>query len=76
MEISTITTKGQVVIPAKLRKRHGLKSGTKVTFIEKDDDIIMRLIDKNYFRRLIGSGGTKGKALKSLMEDKKEERKL
>jgi AbrB family looped-hinge helix DNA binding protein len=76
MEISTITTKGQVVIPAKLRKRYGLKSGTKVAFIEKNDEIIMKLINKNYFISLIGSGGTKGKALRSLMEDKKSEREL
>jgi len=76
METSTITTKGQVVIPVKVRKRHGLKSGTKIAFIEKDDEIIMKPINKNYFKSLIGAGGTKGKALKSLIEDKKIEREL
>ena len=76
MEIAKITSKGQIVIPVRLRKRHGLKSGTKMTFIEKDNDIIIRPLDKNYFKSLIGSGGTKGKALKSLMEDKKSEREL
>lgn len=76
MTISTITTKGQVVIPSKIRKRHGLEKGTKVTFIEKGNDIIIKLIDKNYFKNLIGITSTGGKALKSLMEDKRTEREL
>ena len=76
METSKITTKGQIVIPAKLRKRHGLKTGSRVAFIEKENEIILKPLDKNYFKSLIGIGGTKGKALKSLMEDKKKERDL
>jgi len=76
MESSTITTKGQVVIPSKLRKRLGLKTGTKIAFIEKGDDIIIKPIDKAYYKSLIGIAGTKGKAMKSLLEDKKKERDL
>lgn len=76
MDSSKITTKGQIVIPAKIRKRHGLKSGMKVAFIERENDIILKPLDKNYFKSLIGIGGTRGKALKSLMEDKKKEREL
>jgi AbrB family looped-hinge helix DNA binding protein len=76
MNISTITTKGQVVIPSKIRKRHGLKKGTKITFIERNNEIVMKPLNKNYFKSLVGIGGTKGKALKSLMEDKRKEREL
>ncbi len=76
MDTSTITIKGQVVIPVKIRKRHGFKTGTKVTFIEKGEDIIIRPVDKDYFRKIIGITGTKGKALKSLNEDKQKEREL
>ena len=76
MKVSTITTKGQVVIPSKIRKRHGLKEGTKVTFIENGNDIIIKPLDKNYFKNLIGITETEGKALKSLIEDKKKERNL
>lgn len=76
MKVSTITTKGQIVIPSKIRNRLGLKSGTKVTFIEKDNDLIIKPIDKDYFKSLIGITKTKGKALKSLIEDKKKEREL
>jgi AbrB family looped-hinge helix DNA binding protein len=76
MKISTITTKGQVLIPSKLRKRYGLKAGTKVTFLEKGEDVIIKPIDQEYFKKLIGITQTKGKALRSLMKDKKIEREL
>lgn len=76
METSSITIKGQIVVPAKIRRKLGLKKGSKVGFIELDEKIILQPLDKNYFKSLIGIGGTKGKALKSLMEDKKKEREL
>ncbi len=76
METSVITTKGQVVIPVKIRRKFGMKGGTKVAFIEKDGRVIMQPLDKNYFDSLAGILDEKGKMLKSLLEDKKKEREL
>jgi AbrB family looped-hinge helix DNA binding protein len=39
MQTSTITTKGQVTIPAEMRKRLGLKAGDQVGFIMDNDGI-------------------------------------
>ena len=36
IDVSRVTTKGQVTIPYEFRKRHGIKEGDKVVFIEKD----------------------------------------
>jgi len=76
METSVVTTKGQVVIPAKIRRKFGIKKGTRVAFIEQDKKLIIQPLDKNYFESLAGILGTKGKILKSLMGDKKKEREL
>ncbi len=38
-QMATISSKGQVVIPAKLRKKLRLKSGTKVAIDEVDGEI-------------------------------------
>ena len=76
METSVVTTKGQVVIPAKIRRKFGIKKGTRVAFIEQDKKLIIQPLDKNYFESLAGIIYTKGKILKSLMEDKKKEREL
>jgi antitoxin PrlF len=39
MHTSTITSKGQVTIPAAMRKRLGLEQGDQVGFIMDDDGI-------------------------------------
>jgi AbrB family looped-hinge helix DNA binding protein len=40
MEISRITSKGQITIPVEIRKKLNLKTGDKVVFIEDGDKII------------------------------------
>lgn len=76
METSVVTTKGQIVVPAKIRNKFGIKKGVKVAFIEQNGKLIIQPLDKNYFESLAGILGTEGKMLKSLMEDKKKEREL
>ena len=76
MVTSIITTKGQVVIPSRIRNKYGMKKGTKVAFIEKGNTVLMQPLDRNYFESLAGQLGTDGEMLKSLMEDKKKEREL
>lgn len=42
MATATLTEKGQVVIPAEIRARHGLTAGTQIEFV--DDGGVIRLI--------------------------------
>lgn len=44
MPAATLTEKGQVVIPAEIRARHGLTPGTQVEFV--DDGGVIRLLVK------------------------------
>ena len=76
METSVITSKGQIVIPVKIRRKYGMKNGTKVAFIEQGDKLIVQPLDKDYFNKLAGILDEKGKMLKSLMQDKRKEREL
>ncbi|MBX7151225.1 AbrB/MazE/SpoVT family DNA-binding domain-containing protein [bacterium] len=76
MEKSIVTTKGQVVIPSKLRKKYGIKNGTMIHFIESEGEIRLVPITKELIHKNIGMLGTKGRLLKALMEDKKREREL
>ncbi len=76
METSTVTVKGQVVIPSKLRRKYGIRNGTRVHFYEVNGEIRIvpvtpELIDKN-----IGLLKTKGKLMRALLEEKKREREL
>jgi len=76
METSVVTVKGQIVVPVKIRRKFGIKKGTKIAFIEQNGRLFIQPLDKSYFESLAGVVGTEGKMLKSLMEDKKKEREL
>ncbi len=76
MESSIVTTKGQVVIPAKIRRKYGIKIGTKIQFEEENGEIIMLPLTEEIIDKNIGFLGTKGKLLRKLMAEKKIESKL
>ncbi|TAM45910.1 MAG: AbrB/MazE/SpoVT family DNA-binding domain-containing protein [Gammaproteobacteria bacterium] len=47
MKTSTITVKGQVTIPAAVRKRFGLRQGDEVGFLSEDARIVLVPVQKN-----------------------------
>lgn len=53
MYATTMTQKGQVTIPAPIRKKLGLKRGEKVSFEEKEGQVIIKLAPS--LRDLMGS---------------------
>lgn len=42
MELAKVTTKGQITIPKSVREMLNLKEGSKVLFIQKGEDIIIK----------------------------------
>lgn len=53
---ATVTSKGQLVIPAELRRKHGIRPGTKVSFFEDPlGGIVMHPITEEYIDRIAGS---------------------
>ena len=75
-ETSVVTTKGQLVIPARLRRRFGIKKGTRVTFLEDGGRIIVQPVTHEFIRSLRGSLKEEPSALASLLEARKRERAL
>ena len=74
METGIVTIKGQVVIPSKIRRRLGIKKGTKVCFIERNDDVVIRPLTKDYFEKMAGFLKPGGKLAKSLLETREQDR--
>ena len=73
-ETSLVTTKGQLVIPARLRRRFGIRQGTRVAFSEEGGRIVVRPITREFIRTLRGSLKGERSLLKELLEDRKHER--
>lgn len=42
MELAKVTTKGQVTIPKAIREMLNLKDGSKIIFLQKGNDIIIK----------------------------------
>jgi len=74
MEESTITSKGQIVVPARLRRRYGLKPGTKVYFIERDKEIVFQPVTKEYLKNVHGMLTSETSATKELLKERAKER--
>jgi AbrB family looped-hinge helix DNA binding protein len=52
---STFTSKGQLVIPAELRRKHKIEAGTKVKFLEDQfGRIVLQPITEEYIDRVMG----------------------
>lgn len=41
MEVATVTSKSMLTIPARIRRRYGIKEGMKVAFVESEAGIMM-----------------------------------
>lgn len=54
MEKAYVTSKGQLVIPARLRRKYGIKPGTQVCFIERGNEIVFQPITKEYIHSMCG----------------------
>lgn len=42
MELAKVTTKGQITIPKAIREKLELKEGSKIIFLQRGDDIVIK----------------------------------
>lgn len=73
------SAKGQIVIPAKLRRKYGIEAGTTIRVIDEGDRIVLRPITRESAEKLLNSlyGKYKGKGLlEALKKDREFERNL
>ena len=54
MEVATVTSKSMLTIPARIRRRYGIKEGMKVAFVESEAGIT--IIPVPSISELFGSG--------------------
>jgi AbrB family looped-hinge helix DNA binding protein len=48
------TAKGQIVIPATLRRKYGIKEGTKILVFDNGDSIVLKPMTEEYLKKLQG----------------------
>ena len=67
------TVKGQVVIPAAIRRKYGIKKGTKIIVTDIGDGIVLKPVTEQYLKNLQGSLKVKG-GLKVLVEERRKDK--
>jgi len=72
---AVVTTKGQLVVPAGIRRRFGIKPGTAIRFIERDGEILFQPVTSEFIRSLQGSLRQNGPATEELLRDRAADRK-
>lgn len=71
---SKVTSKGQVVIPKKLREKYGIRSATAIRWIEKEQGILM--VPESEDPIVAARGMLKGSGiLKAYLKEKRREKK-
>ena len=70
------TSKGQVVIPSKIRRQLGIKEGTHLQIdVDERNRLILTPVTREYVHSLRGKYKGKG-LMKALMADKKREKEI
>jgi AbrB family looped-hinge helix DNA binding protein len=73
--ISKVTTKGQIVIPKRIREKYGIYPSTSIRWIEKKEGILM--VPDTEDPIIAARGMLKGTGvLRSYLEEKQKERKM
>ncbi len=67
------TIKGQIVIPAPLRRKYGIKNGTKIIVTDMGDSIVLKPVTEQYLINLKGSLKGKG-GLKVLVAQRRKDK--
>ncbi|MFH1585558.1 MAG: AbrB/MazE/SpoVT family DNA-binding domain-containing protein [archaeon] len=52
IEIGTVSARGQICIPNKIRVEMGLKEGSKVLFVFSDDSLLMKRVHMKTFAEI------------------------
>jgi len=80
MEKTVMKRKGQIVIPVRLRKKVGMKEGTRIFLEEKNGEIVLHPATPEFYDRMCGilKGSGLVKALEEFRREEKEheERKI
>lgn len=73
-DFATVTSKGQLVIPASIRRRLKIKKGTRVRFIEDRGRLILQPLTEDFIDRTCGILAGGPSLLEALLEDRRQER--
>lgn len=70
MVTTIVTTKGQIVIPSKVRSRLHITKGTRLCVIDDNGQIILRPLTREYFSKVAGILRSKKSLVQELLSER------
>ncbi len=74
MDAAYVTSKGQMVVPARLRRKYGIKAGTKICFIERNSEILFQPVTREYIRSVCGMLKSGTSATEELLRERAKDK--
>jgi AbrB family looped-hinge helix DNA binding protein len=74
METAQVSSKGQLVVPVRLRRKYGIKPGTKIRFIERADELVLQPLTREYIRSVRGMLKSETSATQELLRERARDR--
>jgi AbrB family looped-hinge helix DNA binding protein len=75
MTTTTVTSKGQIVIPAAIRRHLNIKKGVRLSVYEQDNRIILQPMTRAYFDSMAGMAGKGGDLVGLLLKERAREKR-
>ena len=69
-----VSAKGQIVIPSGLRKRLGIKKGTRISIESRHGELVLKPISHKFFEDFPKTLNLKGLIVSDLLKERKREK--
>ena len=73
MTVAQATIKGQVVIPAPLRKKYHIQRGTRIAILDREGEIVLKPLGDDPIHQGLGMAKGGRSALQELLRDRTRE---
>jgi|APTNR8051073442_1049403.scaffolds.fasta_scaffold46053_1 AbrB family looped-hinge helix DNA binding protein len=75
MTTAVVTSKGQIVIPAAIRRHLNIKKGVRLSIYEQGNQIVLQPLTKDYFQSMAGMVKAKGSLTALLAAEKARDKR-
>jgi len=73
MTTTTVTIKGQIVIPFRIRRHLQIRKGTRLSIEERAGELVLKPLSPQYFDRMAGVLNTKGRLTRALVIERERQ---
>ena len=61
MATTIVSSKGQIIIPSKIRNKYNIKKGTRLYIEERNEELVLKVVNNEYMEKISGILKTGGK---------------